>query len=187
MTVVLRRPNVSRKRGHWQHKDYDVFDGERDVGRICLVDSYGVRKSGSGACRSRSPDARAMGARTRSRQPRRPARQNTSAGSARLTPRSSRCTVIYRTRGRFFFAICERSIFVKLRARVDAPAVPLRVRPDFGFRSSERSQVASLATTMAASMTSAKKMRSAGRFCACGHIRAPARTGSCRSSGGSRR
>jgi hypothetical protein len=69
--------------------------------------------------------------------------------------------------GPLFFAICERSIFVKLRARVDAPAVPLRVRPDFGSRSSDRSQVASSATMIAASMTSAKKMRSAGRFCAC--------------------
>jgi hypothetical protein len=70
--------------------------------------------------------------------------------------------------GPLFFRDLRTLFFVKLRARVDAPAVPLRVRPDFGFRSSDRSQVASLATTMAASMTSAKKMRSAGRFCACG-------------------
>ena len=41
MTMVLGRPNVSRKRGHWQHEDYDVFDGKRDVGRIYLVDAYG--------------------------------------------------------------------------------------------------------------------------------------------------
>jgi hypothetical protein len=35
----MRRANVSRKSGTWQHEDYDVFDGERDVGRIFLVDS----------------------------------------------------------------------------------------------------------------------------------------------------
>jgi hypothetical protein len=27
---------VSRKGGAWQHEDYDVFDGERCVGRIFL-------------------------------------------------------------------------------------------------------------------------------------------------------
>jgi hypothetical protein len=32
--LVLRRANVSRKGGPWQHDDYDVFDGERDVGRV---------------------------------------------------------------------------------------------------------------------------------------------------------
>jgi hypothetical protein len=31
--LILRRANVSRKGGAWQHEDYDVFDGERDVGR----------------------------------------------------------------------------------------------------------------------------------------------------------
>jgi len=33
-TLVLRRANVSRISGQWQHEDFDVFDGERDVGRI---------------------------------------------------------------------------------------------------------------------------------------------------------
>jgi hypothetical protein len=32
--LILRRANGSRKGGPWQHDDYDVFDGERDVGRI---------------------------------------------------------------------------------------------------------------------------------------------------------
>jgi hypothetical protein len=35
-TLILRRANVSRKGGSWQHEDYDVFDGERCVGRIFL-------------------------------------------------------------------------------------------------------------------------------------------------------
>ena len=35
----LRRANASRKGGHWQDEDYDVFDGERDVGRVYLVDA----------------------------------------------------------------------------------------------------------------------------------------------------
>jgi hypothetical protein len=36
--LVLRRASASRISGSWQHEDYDVFDGERDVGRIYLVD-----------------------------------------------------------------------------------------------------------------------------------------------------
>jgi hypothetical protein len=38
-TLILRRANVSRISGQWQDEDYDVFDGDRDVGRIYLVDS----------------------------------------------------------------------------------------------------------------------------------------------------
>ena len=38
--LTLRRANASRKGGPWQHEDYDVFDGEHDVGRIYLVDGY---------------------------------------------------------------------------------------------------------------------------------------------------
>jgi hypothetical protein len=34
--LTLRRANVSRKGGSWQHEDYEVFDGDRDVGRIFL-------------------------------------------------------------------------------------------------------------------------------------------------------
>jgi hypothetical protein len=36
--LTLRRANVFRICGSWQHEDYDVFDGERDVGRVYLVD-----------------------------------------------------------------------------------------------------------------------------------------------------
>jgi hypothetical protein len=37
MTVlVLRRANVARKGGNWDESDYDVFDGDRGVGRIFL-------------------------------------------------------------------------------------------------------------------------------------------------------
>jgi hypothetical protein len=32
--LVLRRANVSRKGGPWSETDHDVFDGDRDVGRI---------------------------------------------------------------------------------------------------------------------------------------------------------
>jgi hypothetical protein len=41
MPLLLRRANVSRKGGSWSEHDFDVFDGERDVGRIYLVDGYG--------------------------------------------------------------------------------------------------------------------------------------------------
>jgi hypothetical protein len=34
----------SRISGSWQDEDYDVFDGEREVGRIYLADSYGDRE-----------------------------------------------------------------------------------------------------------------------------------------------
>jgi hypothetical protein len=30
--------------GQWQHDDYDVFDGDRDVRRIYLVDSFGGKE-----------------------------------------------------------------------------------------------------------------------------------------------
>jgi hypothetical protein len=36
--LILRRANVSRISGRWQNGDYDVFDGDHDVGRIYLVD-----------------------------------------------------------------------------------------------------------------------------------------------------
>jgi hypothetical protein len=31
--LILRRANVSRKGGSWQHEDYDVFDGDLKIGR----------------------------------------------------------------------------------------------------------------------------------------------------------
>jgi hypothetical protein len=40
--LILRRANVSRISGHWQDEDYDVFDGDREVGRIYLVDRPGT-------------------------------------------------------------------------------------------------------------------------------------------------
>jgi hypothetical protein len=35
--LILRRANVSRPSGQWQDEDYDVFDGEREIGRIYRV------------------------------------------------------------------------------------------------------------------------------------------------------
>jgi hypothetical protein len=35
--LILRRAKVARKRAELQPDDYDVFDGDRDVGRIYLV------------------------------------------------------------------------------------------------------------------------------------------------------
>jgi hypothetical protein len=32
--LILRRANVLRKGSPWQHDDYDVVDGDHDVGRI---------------------------------------------------------------------------------------------------------------------------------------------------------
>jgi hypothetical protein len=59
---ILRRANVSRKGGSWSEHDYDVFDGDRNIGRIYLVDAYGGRETWfSGASRSRSLGARATG------------------------------------------------------------------------------------------------------------------------------
>jgi hypothetical protein len=33
VNLALRRANASRISGYWQNEDYDVFDGEREVGR----------------------------------------------------------------------------------------------------------------------------------------------------------
>jgi hypothetical protein len=38
-TLTLRRANVSRKGGDWKDDDFDVFDGDREVGRIYRVNS----------------------------------------------------------------------------------------------------------------------------------------------------
>jgi hypothetical protein len=35
--LIPRRAHVARKRGELQPDNYDVFDGDRDVGRIYLV------------------------------------------------------------------------------------------------------------------------------------------------------
>jgi hypothetical protein len=34
MQLALRRASISRPSGSWAETDFDVFDGERDVGRI---------------------------------------------------------------------------------------------------------------------------------------------------------
>jgi hypothetical protein len=65
--LTLRRANMSRKGGEWQDEDYEVFDGNRNVGRIYLVDIHAGARVGSGASRSRSPSAKATGMRWRSR------------------------------------------------------------------------------------------------------------------------
>ena len=39
MQLMLRRANVSRVSGSWQHDEFDVFDGERDVGWVYFVDA----------------------------------------------------------------------------------------------------------------------------------------------------
>jgi hypothetical protein len=44
-TLILRRANVSRKGGSWQHEDYNVFDGDREIERIHLIDSHGGNES----------------------------------------------------------------------------------------------------------------------------------------------
>ena len=38
-SIVLRRANVSRPSGAWKEEDFDVFDGERDVGRIFRINA----------------------------------------------------------------------------------------------------------------------------------------------------
>ena len=43
--LVLRRANVSRKSSGWQDEDYDVFDGERCVGRVYQVNDRPGRES----------------------------------------------------------------------------------------------------------------------------------------------
>jgi hypothetical protein len=45
LPLILRRANVSRISGQWQDEDYDVFDGDRDVGRIYLIDCQAGRES----------------------------------------------------------------------------------------------------------------------------------------------
>jgi hypothetical protein len=36
--LILRRADASRISGSWQHEDCDMFDSDREVGRIHLVD-----------------------------------------------------------------------------------------------------------------------------------------------------
>jgi hypothetical protein len=39
--LVFRQPQVFRRSRQWEGKDFDVFDGDREVGRIYLVDRDG--------------------------------------------------------------------------------------------------------------------------------------------------
>jgi hypothetical protein len=37
--LILRRANISRSGGDWNHEDFDVFDGERRIGRMHRVNA----------------------------------------------------------------------------------------------------------------------------------------------------
>jgi hypothetical protein len=39
MQLILRQASISRPSGSWSETDFDVFDGERNVERVYLVDS----------------------------------------------------------------------------------------------------------------------------------------------------
>jgi hypothetical protein len=41
MGLVLRRASISRPGGPWSETDFDVFDGDQNVGRIYLVNAFG--------------------------------------------------------------------------------------------------------------------------------------------------
>jgi hypothetical protein len=43
IALILRRASTSRKGGLWQHDDYDVLDGDREVGRIYRVNAHTER------------------------------------------------------------------------------------------------------------------------------------------------
>jgi hypothetical protein len=44
-SLTLRRAKLARIGGNWQHEDYDVFDGDREIGRIYLVDGRDGNKT----------------------------------------------------------------------------------------------------------------------------------------------
>jgi hypothetical protein len=76
--LVLRRANVSRPSGSWSETDFDVFDGDRDVGRI-FRQADGAWFWGS---RSSAPGARALAMPHRSTRRRRRSGRSMSAGKA---------------------------------------------------------------------------------------------------------
>jgi hypothetical protein len=39
-SLILRRASVSRPSGSWSDNDFDVFDGDRCVGRVYLADKF---------------------------------------------------------------------------------------------------------------------------------------------------
>jgi hypothetical protein len=55
--LVLRRANVSRAGGTWNHEDFDVFDGERKIGRIYLSDRFSGYERWFWGAASNSPAA----------------------------------------------------------------------------------------------------------------------------------
>jgi hypothetical protein len=81
--LILRRANVSNPGGSWSETDYDVFDGDRDVGRVYRVDDqpevwfWGV--SFQRAARATVMRRRSMTPRRRSRPSMRHGRQPPSA------------------------------------------------------------------------------------------------------------
>jgi hypothetical protein len=44
-SLILRRAKVSRKSGSWDDNDFDVVDGEREIGPIYLVDGYDSKET----------------------------------------------------------------------------------------------------------------------------------------------
>jgi hypothetical protein len=46
MPLALRRANVSRRSGPWSETDFDVFDGDRDLGRVYRLT---IGRTGHGA------------------------------------------------------------------------------------------------------------------------------------------
>jgi hypothetical protein len=42
--LLLRRASLSCSSGSWRHDDFDVFDGECNVGRIYLTNAFGNDK-----------------------------------------------------------------------------------------------------------------------------------------------
>jgi hypothetical protein len=50
--LVLRRASISRLSGTWSEHDYDVFDGDRDVGRIYQVDDEPIAHGSGGGLAS---------------------------------------------------------------------------------------------------------------------------------------
>jgi hypothetical protein len=80
--LILRRANVSRK-GPWQHEDFDVFDGERDVGRIYLVDSNAGTETWFWGASFQLTGRKSYGHATSLSAAKGPSRQSMSAGGER--------------------------------------------------------------------------------------------------------
>jgi len=44
-TLILRRANLSRSSGSWSETDFDVSDGDRNLGGVYCADSYADRET----------------------------------------------------------------------------------------------------------------------------------------------